>query len=137
MMFRSFFRFLMEVGYSQSEFSSVKKNPPFFQLPLLWAWHQCKHLCFCLYVSGGTGKARFLSKSKLFSSLRMVCLYTAGLPLSVILFRKCVSLKLSKTDQRSKPPPVRFLQFPRTPTPFLPFDSSPDPKVLHNTIHNR
>ena len=35
--------FLMEVGYSQTELSSVKKKKKTFrQLQLLWAWHQSK-----------------------------------------------------------------------------------------------
>ena len=36
--------FLMEVGYSQTELSSVKKKKKktFRQLQLLWAWHQSK-----------------------------------------------------------------------------------------------
>ena len=70
--------------------NKTNKQKPTFLPVVVAAWRQSKRLCFYLSVSDGAGNARFFSQSKLFSSLSMVCLNTAGLLLSIISFRKDV-----------------------------------------------
>ena len=79
----------------------------------VWPSRSCSSLnafLFCLSVNGIAGKARFFSQSKLFCSLKMVYLDTAGLPLSVISFRKCVRV-LNFTKRTSCRSRLLFVSF--------------------------
>ena len=132
-----FVHFFVKVGYSQTELSSVKKTSS-----------QSRSYCgrstsltaffsfFFLSVSGGA-KKRALTPSLNYSAY---CERFAGIQQGFFFYfisEMCQSPKSSKTDQLSKPHPVRFIQFPRTPTPSMPSDSSPSPNILDNTIQRR
>ena len=124
-------------------------------------WLQPNWIFFFSFLNPSPSRSccrRGTSHTPLFLSIRQRCCRKSGLshPVYTVQFTEnslpgyrrassfnhfisetCYSLKLSKTDQLSKPPPGGFIQFPRTPTPFVPLDSSPIPNILENTVHGR
>ena len=89
----------MEIGYSQTELSSVRKKTTSFSYIVAVAVGVAPVLTPSFLPISGAGEYAFLCQSKRFSSMRMVCLDRAGLPLSIISFQKgAESLELSETD---------------------------------------